>query len=364
MSYGKDVLENIKKTNWDPFTKEELSRIPTGPKGDKPRILMFAGDLAGCAHYRLLTPSWGFLSKNKYEVRNSMVVNKDKYLWNPDVVVWARQHSSDVMMHMEEFKRRGATIIYETDDNLFQLDPSHPGFKEVSKLKKDLKKAVKICDKVTVSTEPLREVYSKIHNNVIVLPNQILRTYANFYVPNKTDTIRIGWAGTNTHIHDFGGALEALIEVAKRNEKVKLVFFGYMPPEINNLPSNRYEFHPFVDTSIYHATLGKLRLDFGVAPLKDNAFNKSKSNIKVLEYGVLGLPTVASPVYPYEKTINSEKDGIVVKKNRFKEWVKSLEYLVNNKEERIKMGTLMQHKVLENYEIEKNIYRWEEAYFS
>jgi hypothetical protein len=37
----------------------------------------------------------------------------------------------------------------------------------------------------------------------------------------------------------------------------------------------------------------------GIAPLKDNVFNKSKSNIKNLEYVALGLPAVYSDIEPY-----------------------------------------------------------------
>jgi hypothetical protein len=39
--------------------------------------------------------------------------------------------------------------------------------------------------------------------------------------------------------------------------------------------------------------------DLGIAPLVDNAFNRLKSDIKVLEYTAMGLPVVASSVEPY-----------------------------------------------------------------
>ncbi|MFF1634417.1 glycosyltransferase [Leifsonia sp. NPDC058248] len=40
--------------------------------------------------------------------------------------------------------------------------------------------------------------------------------------------------------------------------------------------------------------------DLGVAPLADTGFNAAKSDLKFLEYSLLGLPTIASAVAPYE----------------------------------------------------------------
>ena len=39
--------------------------------------------------------------------------------------------------------------------------------------------------------------------------------------------------------------------------------------------------------------------DIGIAPLVDTAFNQMKSDIKIMEYTALSLPSMASPVGPY-----------------------------------------------------------------
>jgi glycosyltransferase involved in cell wall biosynthesis len=108
--------------------------------------------------------------------------------------------------------------------------------------------------------------------------------------------------------------------------------------------------------------LGLLALDIGLAPLQDTEFNRGKSNLKVLEYGVMGVPTIASPVYPYSNTIDNGVDGIIVHKNRTKSWVKALVHLIDNKEDRIRMGEAMKGKVLTEYNALRNAHLWEKAY--
>jgi glycosyltransferase involved in cell wall biosynthesis len=50
----------------------------------------------------------------------------------------------------------------------------------------------------------------------------------------------------------------------------------------------------------------------GVAPLRDTAFNRSKSDLKFLEYAALGLPGVFSDVDPYSRTVRDGATGLLV----------------------------------------------------
>jgi glycosyltransferase involved in cell wall biosynthesis len=51
--------------------------------------------------------------------------------------------------------------------------------------------------------------------------------------------------------------------------------------------------------------------DIGMAPLVDNSFNRSKSNLRWLEYSSLGIPTVASNVGHFAQTIVNGKTGLL-----------------------------------------------------
>ena len=161
----------------------------------------------------------------------------------------------------------------------------------------------------------------------------------------------------------YMGTRGVLEEIARRYDNVKFVFFGYRPDFVGDaVPKEKLEFHKFINIGQYHMKLARLKIDIGLAPLSDNTFNKSKSNLKVLEYGVLGIPTIASPVYPYSNTIKHEKDGLLVK-NDYKKWLKSLSRLIEDKEFRVSLGSKMKEKVLNCYNALDNVPLWEKVYF-
>jgi len=115
-------------------------------------------------------------------------------------------------------------------------------------------------------------------------------------IPRDGKRPRIGWAGAHQHLGDL-----ALIEkaVAATHRDVDWVFFGMCPPSLRR---HAAEFHAMVPVADYPPALASLGLDAAVAPLVDNAFNRAKSDLKILEYGVLGIGVIASPVGAYRET--------------------------------------------------------------
>jgi len=93
------------------------------------------------------------------------------------------------------------------------------------------------------------------------------------------------------------GDLALIREVVEAtSEECDWVFFGMCPEELRPFVK---EFHPFVPFEQYPAKLASLNLDLAVAPLEVNRFNECKSNLRLLEYGILGWPVVCSDVLPY-----------------------------------------------------------------
>jgi len=59
------------------------------------------------------------------------------------------------------------------------------------------------------------------------------------------------------------------------------------------------EFHAPVPFSRYPDKLASLHLDLAIAPLEIHPFNECKSDLRILEYGALGWPVVATDIHPY-----------------------------------------------------------------
>jgi hypothetical protein len=111
--------------------------------------------------------------------------------------------------------------------------------------------------------------------------------------PERMAKPRVGWAGAPQHLND----LEFLREVIEATRKdVDWVFLGMCPDALKPLVSEHVGMRPFAE---YPEALAGASLDLALAPLQDTPFNRCKSHLKVLEYGILGIPVIASALDPY-----------------------------------------------------------------
>lgn len=98
-------------------------------------------------------------------------------------------------------------------------------------------------------------------------------------------------------------------------------------------------------------------MDISLAPLKDNVFNRSKSNLKLLEAGAHKKAVIASDVEPY-RAIHSDPDLwhgnklFLVKEKRRRDWSKFLGKLLSNEQLRLDMGENLHEWVKENYDMD------------
>jgi hypothetical protein len=74
--------------------------------------------------------------------------------------------------------------------------------------------------------------------------------------------------------------------------------------------------------------------DIGIAPIADIAFNRARSNVKLKEYAVVGVPWLASPVGPYVG-MGEQQGGRLVPDDG---WYEALERLVLKERERRKLA--------------------------
>jgi hypothetical protein len=73
-----------------------------------------------------------------------------------------------------------------------------------------------------------------------------------------------------------------------------------LPDELKmEAKDNKITYYPWVNILNYPQFIRSIKADIAIAPLEDNEFNKSKSNLKMLEYTTLGLPGIYSNVEPY-----------------------------------------------------------------
>ena len=91
----------------------------------------------------------------------------------------------------------------------------------------------------------------------------------------------------------------------------------------------------------------------------DDEFNRSKSNIKWLEYSLKGIPTVASNVEPY-KCIENDKTGYLCDKPE--DWYETLSMLIKSPQKRKNVAESASTEVKNNWDYRGKGKLWKDAF--
>jgi glycosyltransferase involved in cell wall biosynthesis len=228
--------------------------------------------------------------------------------------------------------------VLETDDNLMALHSGHleEARREMEQRAKAYVAAAEVADLVTVTTPALAEVMSGINPNVRIIPNYIDRAMFDLpgggqHVPPTRmvepggwsrmragwpgpEQMLIGWGGSSTHRVDFDVAWPGLQRLLSKRPEVCFASMGVAfranDPALAKL-ERRGQFAGlrWMDMtkerwSDYYRRVGWY--DIGLAPLEMNAFNASKSWIKILEYCAMGVPFVASASPEYRRFLETD----------------------------------------------------------
>lgn len=348
------------------------------------RPYLLGSSFAGCNYVRIQMPAWvnGWLT-NKKSLRQPTDSEQTvaQEIQASDLVVFHRPEREEFHVLADMCKRDGKKIVMDNDDTFF-IEDNHPlaqlssnGQKLILKERQDsIIEFLKKADLVTCSTETLAKEYRKHNKNVVVLPNCVDPDDWDEPLRNGTNVVRIGIVGSAAIGYDYDHIKDVIIELSERND-VEIVMFGLGDmthrknnPLVTKTFTDEYDFwdsikfdhFPWCDIADYPATLNEARLDIMLIPRRDNYFNRCKSNIKFLEASMAEVPVIAQSFTdgPYEE-IPSDC-GILIKDN--KEWMEQIEFLAVHKDYRREMGRKAREYVLKHYNINKNSYKWQEAY--
>lgn len=338
-------------------------------KNPKSKILAFIASMGeACAHYRILQPAkhlTSFKDINYYVTNSFKMVYPDENMplvqmglhsdyKDYDTFIFQRETRIPVFAFMMiAQKAKNIRCIYEVDDNFIDFPQGHAFYEESKEILPRIKYFYYHANNITCTTEPLKDMLSKFNKNVHVIPNSIDFEFFDYFAKKNydPDNIIIGWTGSRYHHHDILIIEEVVTDIVNKYKNVK--FFhcntkqAYRNKEIEffkNIPPCKKIIHPRVTIDRYPEMVSNI--DIGIAPLENNPFNESKSNLKYLEYSALGIPSICSKVYPYEKTKNFQ--GILTN-NDYKSWKYALELLINDCSARKEIGTKARENVRKNY---------------
>ncbi len=194
----------------------------------------------------------------------------------------------------------GTRIVADVDDDFFSREArarlAHAEYDPARLAAVD--RLVRSADAVVVSTPVLQRVLADEGVASVVVPNAVQPAMwsTGTVVPDVSGVRRVLYMGTATHGGDLAllrAAFDGFVDDDGRPVRLEVVgvsaeddgWYDRLP-----LPEGSTHYPEFVAFLRRNAH----RWSAGVAPLTDDRFNDAKSDLKFLEYTMLGLPFVGS----------------------------------------------------------------------
>ena len=323
-----------------PFNNAQLQQqkqeSPKPPEQELPRFLNYYADYSGCGHWRMIWPEQVLNAHNKAVVHGTTVMNVDPRYYIQAKGVRIQRQATPQQLEFVKFLRQLANqnnfrLIYEIDDISFAEDiPDYNKYKTAFTdpvIRKSAQEMMAMCDEITVTCPFMRDYYREKtgNDNVTVIPNFMPKFWLDrFYDANRTmesydrnkNKPRILYAGSGAHFDveqrvKFKDDFYHVNDIIRKTvDKYQWVFLGAHPlPIIDLVRSGKVEFHPWKKLYEYGQGLYDLNVNMLVAPLQDNIFNRSKSDLKYIEASALGLPIACQDMCTYENAPIKFKTG-------------------------------------------------------
>jgi glycosyltransferase involved in cell wall biosynthesis len=282
-----------------------------------------------------------------------------------DIIIFHRTPHSDLIADMlGAISAQGKPAVFDVDDLVFEpgMTRFHRGVEVLTPAEKELYHSgvrrclqmVTSCDYFIGATDYLAEL-ARGHSCVAYVDRNSLSLRflseaadARRRSRRSPDTVVIGYSsGTHTHNHDFLEAADALVEVLRAYPQVRLSIVGPLDLDARFAAfGDRIEKIPMVDWErVPHIIAG---WDINLAPLEiDNPFCRCKSELKYFEAGILGVPTVASKIEPFEHAIDDGKNGFLCRSKD--DWCRALRLLIEEPAVRARIGQQAEEHTITNY---------------
>ena len=267
----------------------------------------------------------------------------------------------------ETFRTQGGKIIFDLDDLIHDIGAfsrseyfrKRPEFaSDFNVLSTRTRQMIETADLVTVTTPALAESLSGMGKPVEVVPNSISSALSDRFsaLPDPrsdTDKVRICYlSGTATHSEDFAECRTALALVLARHPQAELHIVGKI--DVNETADTEAEIdaihHDLMSYEAMHEFLSGM--DINLAPLAPGHFNDCKSELKIFDAALHGVPTVASPTRSYADTITDRHNGLLAQTPQ--DWEAALERLIGDAALRHKMGRAAFHDIVPRFAARKS----------
>jgi len=319
------------------------------------KIMFYAKAPDATKHYRVDIPvkylnrSPGVIAHVEYAEKLQIAPGSQGFraedLKDTDIVVLQRPVTPGVEQMIDFIHKNYPKIpvVCDYDDDYFSVPRWNPGYPHLKMFEKYWRKIVEKMDGAICSTEPLSDMirkHSKKTDEIVTIGNgfdfeafdtltpvegppmiapspehtdKIIPLYnlevSQFNELTKNKTV-CAWAGSKFHYVDLDWIPESIRKVSEETDDIVFLFIGYMQ---GNLVKASKINHMFLSKgapgvlNFYRMLMG-LNIDIMLAPLDPNTFNRSKSNLKLVESMALGAYPICSAWDPYELDLEDDDE--------------------------------------------------------
>ncbi len=286
-------------------------------------------------YYRTFAPSRALA-----DLPGVYVVNLDQahrrlalVIEHADVLVINGVCSADLLPVMQQRKQQRRLTVFEINDDVQAMQASNPlapFFAQPENIRLFRRLAL-TADAVQYSVPELERVYGSLNPRGRVFLNQITALPPR-REPSGATAISVGWGGSAGHFDDLAELAPGLIQLVLAEPSVTLCLMcsDKIWSLFDALPAARKRRTPVGWIDDYYAFVSQL--DIGIAPNRDEGFNRCRSDVKFLEYAACGAVAVVQRLAPYLDSVEHRENGFLFGSHA--ELFETLSWLIRHPSER------------------------------
>lgn len=318
-------------------SSSQPASTPEIPGQNLKRAINYLADYGGCGYYRCMAPNFLLNLYQKSVVMESTSMVLDPRFYNTVQAVklqrQATPHQKQFINILKDISKKSnkLKLIYEVDDVVFAEDiplynKNRSAFTS-QEIQNSIKEILSMMDEIVVTCDYFKDymIEKSGNKNVTVVPNYLMKWWFDRYY-NLGDLVKkyeknkkkpkVAIFASGTHV-DIANAVNqqddfeyVVGHIIKTRTEFDWHFYGSFPlalrPYIN---SGEIKFTKWVQLPDFAQTMADSGAQVTFAALRDNNFNRCKSNIKLIESGALGLPCVCPDMVTYKDASLKYKTG-------------------------------------------------------
>jgi glycosyltransferase involved in cell wall biosynthesis len=233
-------------------------------------------------------------------------------------------------------------LIFDFDDALFvQNEPK-------------ITSLVKLAQRCVCGNDYLADFARKHNPNTSVIPTAIDTDKFQQRSQKDEQTLTIGWTGTSGNYEFFSEKMiDDIARVLKETPHTRFLFICDRPPD------ERFHFqYDYLPWRAESEITDLQQIDIGLMPLIDSPWSRGKCGFKLIQYGAIGIASLASDVGVNADVIRDGQSGCLIHND---DWYTPLKKLVEDRQLARIMGKEAQKHMQKVYSLKTNYPKLKEA---